>query len=97
MESFYYFYVYILECKDGSYYVGHTDNLEQRVADHNNGTFLGYTASRLPVTLVWVDNFSTRDEAFAAERHIKSWSHMKKQAFIKADWEKLKEHAKKFF
>ncbi len=52
-QSFYYFHVYILLCKDASFYVGHTDNLEQRLADHNAGTYSGFTSTRLPVELIW--------------------------------------------
>jgi predicted GIY-YIG superfamily endonuclease len=52
------FYVYILKCRDGSYYVGHTDNLEQRMALHVSGMTRGYTASRLPVTLVFTEMFA---------------------------------------
>jgi len=47
------FWVYILRCADGSYYTGHTDNLEQRIGQHNAGAIEGYTHSRRPVTLMW--------------------------------------------
>ena len=46
------FWVYILRCSDGSYYTGHTDNLESRIAQHQSGECEGYTATRLPVELV---------------------------------------------
>ncbi len=65
------FYAYLLRCNDGSYYAGHTDNLETRFAQHVSGAFGGYTAKRLPVTLVWSESFQTRDEAFAAEHRMK--------------------------
>ena len=45
------FWVYILTCADGSYYVGHSDDLELRIAAHQDGTFGGYTQSRRPVAL----------------------------------------------
>ena len=45
------FYTYLLRCNDGSYYAGHTDNLEARVAQHQSGLLEGYTAGRLPVQL----------------------------------------------
>jgi predicted GIY-YIG superfamily endonuclease len=83
------FWVYILECADGSYYTGHTDNLEKRLAEHEQNLLQSYTSSRLPVKLVFCNEFSTRDDAFSRERQIKGWSRRKKQALIKGDWDKL--------
>ena len=83
------FYTYLLRCNDGSYYAGHTDDLENRIAQHRTGALGGYTAKRLPVTLVWSDRFPTRDEAFAAERQIKGWSRAKKEAQIAGDWSRI--------
>ena len=80
------FYVYILRCRDGSYYVGHTDDIDHRLAQHQQGTLGGYTAKRRPVELVWTDMFATRDEAFAAERKLKGWSRAKKEALMAGDW-----------
>ena len=51
----------MLRCADGSYYVGHTDNLEDRVASHQSGLIEGYTQRRRPVTLVWSQDFPDRD------------------------------------
>ena len=85
------FFVYILRCADGSYYTGHTDNLEARVAGHHQGMVPGYTHSRRPVSLVFAEMFSSRDEALARERQIKGWSRAKKQALIKEEWHKLVE------
>ncbi len=65
------FWVYILRCADESYYTGHTDNLEKRVAEHQVGEVPGYTFSRRPVTLVYSEVFTTREEALASERRIK--------------------------
>ena len=84
------FYVYILKCADGSYYTGHTDNMELRLAQHHRGEIPGYTMSRMPLTLVYVDSFPMRDEAFGAERQIKGWSRRKKEALMDKDWERLK-------
>jgi predicted GIY-YIG superfamily endonuclease len=61
------FYTYMLRCNDASYYVGHTDDLEERIADHNSGGFSAYTRKRRPVTLVWSDEFQTREEALSRE------------------------------
>lgn len=79
------FWVYMLRCSDGSYYTGHTDNLEKRLAEHNSGDFEGYTSSRLPVEVVFSEEFPSRDDAFLAERRIKRWSRKKKEALTKGD------------
>lgn len=81
------FWVYILRCQDGSYYTGHTDDLERRVAEHISGKDRGsYTCNRRPVTLVFSKTFTTREEALAAERQIKGWSRKKKEAMMRGDW-----------
>jgi putative endonuclease len=80
------FWVYILKCSDGSYYTGHTDNFEIRIAQHNAGECLGYTATLLPVELAWSQEFNTREEALSAERQIKGWSRKKKEAMMRDDW-----------
>ena len=80
------FYAYILLCNDGSYYAGHTDDIDTRIAQHQTGALGGYTAPRRPVTLVWFETFPTRDEALAAELQIKGWSKAKKEALIAGDW-----------
>ena len=80
------FWVYILRCADDSYYTGHTDNLEKRLAEHQSGICDGYTPARLPVTLVFSQEFSTRLEALTCERQIKGWSRKKKEAMIRVDW-----------
>jgi len=83
------FWTYILKCADGSYYTGHTDDLERRIAQHHDGTFPGYTHSRRPLELVWADEFPTREEALANELRIKPWSRAKKEALINRDWSRL--------
>jgi predicted GIY-YIG superfamily endonuclease len=88
------FWVYLLRCADGSYYAGHTDNLEQRIEQHRSGELGGYTSTRRPVELVYSEDFPTRDEAFAAERRIKGWSRKKKEALIQGDWEGLRRLAR---
>ena len=79
------YYVCILRCSDGSYYVGHTNNLEHRLAAHERGAIEGYTLSRRPVELVFSDRFSTRLEAFHRERQVKGWSRARKEALINGD------------
>src|SRR4030042_6153215 len=88
------FWVYILECADGSYYVGHTDNLEKRMAEHEQNIIKCYTSSRLPVKLVFCSEFPGRDEAFVRERQIKRWSRRKKRALIEEDWIKLVKYSR---
>ena len=84
-------YLYILQCADGSYYVGTTrTDLEFRLAEHNAGTYGGYTASRRPVTLVFAEAFDQITDAIAAERQVKGWSRAKKQALIAGDWDRLR-------
>ena len=80
------FQTYMLRCRDGTYYVGHTDDLDFRLAQHQAGALGGYTATRLPVTLVWSDSFLSRDDAFWMERKLKGWSRAKKEALIAGDW-----------
>jgi tRNA/rRNA methyltransferase len=81
------FWAYILRCADGSYYVGHTEALDRRVAEHQSGSIPGYTATRTPVALVWSESFPERDQAKEAEARVKEWSRAKKEALIRGDWE----------
>lgn len=91
------FSVYILKCNDDSYYTGHTDDIQARVSLHKLGKGCSYTRKRLPVEVVFVQDFPTRDEAFNAERRIKGWTRKKKEALIQKNWNKLCELAKKKF
>jgi predicted GIY-YIG superfamily endonuclease len=84
------FWVYMLQCSDGSYYVGHTDDLERRIAEHQSGAIPGYTSERRPVKLVYAADMVTRDEAQASELRIKGWTRAKKEALIRGDWTKIK-------
>ena len=84
------FHVYILKCADNSYYTGHTDNLEQRLSQHQQRYFRTcYTATRLPVELLYCQEFPTREEALASERQIKGWSRKKKEAMMRGDWNEV--------
>ena len=89
------FYAYMLLCRDGSYYRGHTEDLEVRLAMHELGETPGYTQTRRPVKLVWCQEFGTRYEALSAERQIKGWSRAKKQALINSDWDRISQLAKR--
>jgi predicted GIY-YIG superfamily endonuclease len=84
------FYVYILRCSDGSYYTGHTENVEGRLSIHKLGLYRGYTSSRRPVTLMWSADFPTRAEALEYELRVKKWSRAKKEALIAGNWDLLR-------
>ena len=88
------FWTYMLHCRGGAYYTGHTDDLERRLVMHQSGAVGGFTADRLPLTLVWSAEFPTRYEALAMERRIKGWSRAKKMALIQGDWLRISELAK---
>jgi predicted GIY-YIG superfamily endonuclease len=89
------FWVYMLRCSDGSYYVGHTDNLDMRMSQHEMGTLGGYTSLRRPVELVFAQECSSREEALQRERQIKGWSRGKKEALIHGDWTEVVRLARK--
>jgi predicted GIY-YIG superfamily endonuclease len=91
------FSAYILRCADGSYYAGHTENLEERFGAHQSGLIEGYTQKRRPLVLVWSQEFAERDEAFRAERQIKGWSRAKKEALIRGDWDAVQLLSRKLF
>ena len=88
------FWTYLLLCADGSYYVGHTDDLDRRVAAHASGEHGGYTSRRRPVRLAWGQEFASREEAFAAEFRIKGWSRAKKEALVRGDWAEIRRLAR---
>ncbi|MFS4469701.1 GIY-YIG nuclease family protein [Maribacter sp. 2210JD10-5] len=82
-------YVYILECNDGSYYTGSTVNLEKRLTEHQNGKGANHTKKRLPVKLVYVEEYLRIDSAFYREKQIQGWSRIKKEALIKGEIKNL--------
>jgi predicted GIY-YIG superfamily endonuclease len=88
-------WLYILRCADGSYYTGHTTDLEMRLPQHQAGEGSDYTRHRLPVELVFAQEMPDKDHAFLAERQIKNWSRAKKEALIAGDGDLLSWLAKK--
>ena len=90
------FYVYILKCADGSYYTGHTDNPDVRLASHRSAQTNSWVSKRLPVELVFIDHAPTREEALAFEQQIERWSRAKKEALIAKDWARLIALAKSY-
>ncbi|WP_319801313.1 GIY-YIG nuclease family protein [Sphingobium sp. B11D3B] len=83
------FWVYMLHCHGGAFYVGHTDDIECRIHQHQAGEIAGFTRDRRPLKLVWSEQFSTRIEALEMERRLKGWSRAKKMALIRSDWEAI--------
>jgi putative endonuclease len=75
-------HVYILRCRDGSLYTGCTNDLENRIEAHNAGKGAKYTASRLPVQLVYTESADSKSAAMQREIQIKRWTKAKKEALI---------------
>ena len=90
-------YMYILECVDHSYYTGSTIDLKRRLRQHQNCEGSNYTMKRLPVKLVYFEEFERIDMAFYREKQIQNWSKAKKEALINNSNEYLPELAKKVF
>jgi putative endonuclease len=89
-------YLYIVRCADGSYYIGTTrTSLEIRIAQHNAGTFGGYTSTRRPVELIYSQWFESITDAIENERRLKGWSRAKKDALIRGDFALLRSLAKR--
>ena len=82
-------FMYILQCSDGSYYTGSTKDLELRIRQHNAGEGANYTRKRLPVKLVYYEEFQRIDDSFYREKQIQGWSRKKKEALIESRHEDL--------
>lgn len=92
------YFVYILRCKDNTYYTGITSDLETRIQEHKSGKhFNSYTYNRRPVELVFYTKFTNVEQAIEVEKQIKKWSKAKKEALINNKLEKLPNLAKKKF
>jgi putative endonuclease len=91
-------YLYILKCSDDSFYIGVTNNLDRRIAEHNDGiSVTSYTFSRRPVELVFHETFTDFNLAFEFETKLKKWSKAKKQALINGELDSLKTLSKTLF
>jgi predicted GIY-YIG superfamily endonuclease len=89
------YYVYILECADGSYYTGSASDLDRRVMEHQQGiTASSYTFRRRPVNLAWSEEVATYNEALLHEHQIKGWSRAKKEALIRGNLREIHEIVK---
>lgn len=77
-------FVYIVECSDGTYYTGYTNDLEKRIKEHNDGERgAKYLRGKLPIELVWYKQYRYYKRALQAERRIKQLSHRQKQELVK--------------
>ena len=86
-------YMYILECCDGSYYTGSTNNLDLRLRQHQNGEGANHTKKRLPVKLVYYEEYERVQDAFYREKQVQGWNRKKKEALINGTPELLPELA----
>ncbi|MBK7435704.1 MAG: GIY-YIG nuclease family protein [Saprospiraceae bacterium] len=82
-------WMYILECSDGSYYTGSTNNLILRIQQHQNGEGAKHTKLRLPVKLLYFEEFNRIDHAFYREKQVQGWSRKKKEALISGKFDSL--------
>jgi putative endonuclease len=90
-------WMYILECSDGSYYVGSTKDLERRLYEHQEGLGARYTSRRLPVKLVYCEEYDRIDEAYYREKQVQGWRREKREALINGNPDLLSKLAKKIF
>ena len=84
------FWTYMLRCSDDRYHTGHTEDLEVRLAQHQQGYFRTcWTSTRRPGELVWCGAFPTREEALTAEYMVGGWLRAKKEALIRGEWDRV--------
>lgn len=81
--------MYILECVDKTYYVGSTNNLELRLTQHQNGEGANHTKKRLPVKLIYYEEFQRIDFSFYREKQVQGWCRKKKEALMRGMPEEL--------
>lgn len=74
---------YVLECKDGSYYAGYTNDLNKRIRVHNEGKGAKYTRARLPVQCIYTENYETKREAMQAEYKFKQLTRSAKERYLR--------------
>jgi len=76
-------YMYVVECRDESYYTGYTTDVKKRLAVHNSGKGAKYTRARLPVKLIYVEGFASKEDAMSAEALFKRKTRMQKENYFK--------------
>ncbi len=90
------YFVYMVRCADGSFYVGVTNDADFRVGQHNFGVDPDcYTFTRRPVELVYSSEFHEVTDAIRWEKQLKKWSRVKKQALIDGNWEEIRRLARR--
>ena len=82
---------------DGSYYTGSTWNLDKRLAEHERGEGANYTADRLPIELIYYEEYDRIDDAFYREKQIQGWTRKKKELLMQGKLEELHLASKKIF
>lgn len=87
----------ILECCDNSYYVGSAKDLKRRMSQHQEGIGSNYTSKRLPVKLVYCEEYDRVDNAFYREKQVQGWARRKREALINGAPGLLPALAKKVF
>ena len=81
-------YMYVVECCDGTYYIGYTTDVKKRIAVHNSGKGAKYTRARLPVKLIYVEGFDSKEEAMSAEALLKRKKRPQKERLLSDNQEK---------
>ena len=89
-------YMYILLCSDKTYYTGSTNNLETRLQQHQMSEGANYTKKRLPVKLIYFEEFQRIDQAFYREKQVQGWSRKKKEALMKSNWDSLQKLSRNY-
>jgi len=89
--------MYIVECSDGTYYAGSAKDLEYRVFEHQEGKGAKYTSRRLPVKLVYSEEYERVVDAYAREKQVQNWSRAKRESLINGNLDMLSKLAKKDF
>jgi putative endonuclease len=89
-------HMYILKCADGSFYTGSTLSLDKRLLEHENGMGSNHTSKRLPVELVYCEEYDSVEDAFYREKQVQGWSRVKKMALIKENYKKLPELSRNY-
>ncbi|GLU42595.1 GIY-YIG nuclease family protein [Allomuricauda sp. NBRC 101325] len=79
-------FVYILHCSDDSYYTGSTIDLDKRINEHQDGRGANHTKKRLPVKLLYVEEYLSITSAFEREKQIQGWSRAKKEALMNEEF-----------
>lgn len=83
IATWYMWFTYIIQCKDGSLYTGATNDLSKRFQAHKQGKGCKYTASHKPLKVVFFEKFKTQSEALKREIEIKKLSHKEKENLVK--------------